>query len=102
MKVKVTHQYQASDVKFAQVYEFAEGKVDVQFSFKTDNPFEPVALSFQIDKAKCREIGNKLLEIADQLDKVKPPKISDFTEEEDPADFWKNPDDEKPGDSINS
>ncbi len=89
MKVQITHSYQASDVSFAEVYEFAEGKVDIQFTFKTDNPFEPVSLSFQIDKEKCREIGEKLLAIAKKLDKCKPPKIDDFTEEDDPADFWK-------------
>ena len=90
MKVTITQAYQATDLAFAEVYEFAQGKVDVQLTFKTDNPFEPVALTFQIDKAKCREIGEKLLLIAEKLDKCSPPKITDFQEPADPADSWKD------------
>ena len=92
MKLNVTQSYQVTDIKFAEVYEFAEGRVDIQLSFKTDNPFEPVSLSFQIDKDKCREMAERLIAIADKLDKCKPPKITDFNTSEDnddPADHWK-------------
>lgn len=90
MKLQLTQSYQVKDVKFAEVYEFAEGRVDIQLSFTTDNPFEPVALSFQIDKEKCREMAKQLLAIADKLDKCKPPKLIDLGDEpSDPADFWK-------------
>lgn len=75
MELKITQKYQVSDVKFAEVYMFAEGKVDVQLTFGTDNPFEPVSLAFQIDKVKCRELGQRLLAIADKLDQCKPPRI---------------------------
>ena len=44
MDLRITHKYQVSDVKLAEVYEFAEGRVDIQLTFGTDNPFEPVSL----------------------------------------------------------
>jgi len=95
MKVNITQTYNASDIRFSEVYEFAEGRVDIQLDFKTDNPFEPVSLSFQIDKNKCREIAERLLAIADKLDNCNPPKITDFESDgEDPADSWKKPTEE--------
>lgn len=91
MKVTITNTYHAKDVKFSEIIDLAQGKVDVRLEFATDNPFEPVSMAFQMDQEKCEEIGNKLLIIAEKLKKQFPEGKFQFGGgiDEDPKEPWK-------------